>query len=74
MSIYTREELETMAQEWKAALSQLGSGAVKSYTIDGRSLTRYDLPDIRNMLQWIADQLAELNGSRRMVVRPMIRR
>ncbi len=74
MSICTREELEAMAASWKAALNALASGAVQSYSIDGRSLTRYDLPKIRSMLEWIAGQLAELDGSRRIVARPMIRR
>ena len=65
MSIWTKEELRKHIAEWKKALTAAATG--KSYTIaDGgtsRTLTRYDLLEIRKMLEWFEDELAKLEGS-----------
>lgn len=64
MTIWTREELTRLLAEWKKALSAAATG--KSYTIaDGgtsRTLTRYDLDEIRKMISWLEDELAQLEG------------
>lgn len=71
MSIFTQTELLELREQWKAALKACATG--KSYRIDDRELTRYDLDEIRRMLGWIEDQLAALSGrSASMLVRPRI--
>lgn len=64
MSIWTRQELVNLLAEWKKALMHAATG--KAYTIsDGgtmRTLTRYDLPEIRKMLSFLEDELAKLDG------------
>jgi len=70
--IYTEEELKTAIAEWKTALSLCATG--KSYQIDGRTLTRYDLSAIRTHLTWLQSQLDAVTGRRISCVRPMIRR
>lgn len=62
MSIWTREELLTLLADWKAAYRAASTG--KSYTISNRTLTRYDLPEIRNQLSYLENELAALNGRR----------
>lgn len=72
-AIYTREELQAEMSLWKKALSACATG--KSYSIDGRSLTRHDLPSIRQHLAWLQDQLAAIdNRANTYFVRPMFRR
>lgn len=72
-SIYTKEELHAEIAIWKKALAACATG--KSYTIDGRTLTRQDIPAIRSHLDWLADMLAAAeNRSSRILVRPVIRR
>lgn len=71
--IYTRKELSDAIAEWKAALTACSTG--KSYTIDGRSLTRYDLAEIRKHLAWLLELEAAMSGYNPMRrIRPMIRR
>lgn len=72
MSIYTIPELQEAISQWKTALSLCATG--KSYQIDGRTLTRYDLPAIRAHLTWLQSQLDAVTGRRITCVRPMIRR
>lgn len=72
MSIYTETELKEAIEQWKTALSLCATG--KSYQIDGRTLTRYDLAEIRAHLSWLQSQLDLAQGRRVVCVRPMIRR
>ena len=57
-------ELRARLDFWQSALSKLRAaylalvdGGVKSYVIDDRELTRFDLPDLKD-----DELLAELNG------------
>ena len=61
-SIWTREELLSLLADWKAAFRAASTG--KTYTIDGRALTRYELPDIRQQLTYLENELAALDGKR----------
>ena len=73
MSTFTRIELLELRERWKEALKACATG--KSYRIDDRELTRYDLDEIRRMLGWIEAQLAAVSGrSASMLVRPVVRR
>ena len=56
-TIWTREELLDLIACWKAA--------GKSYTVQGRTLTRYDLPEIRQQLVYLQGELAALDTGRR---------
>ena len=70
MSIWTREELHDLIAAWKAAYKAASTG--KSYTIQGRTLTRSDLPDIRKQLAYLENELATLDsgrGSKRVIMR-----
>lgn len=71
--LYSPDELAQAIADWKAALTACAAG--KSYTIDGRSLTRYDLDEIRRHLAWLLDLEEAMSGfgpTRR--IRPIIRR
>jgi len=50
----------------RAAYLALVDGGVKSYVIDDRELTRFDLPDLKNEIEdaekKVDELLAELNG------------
>ncbi|WP_165174639.1 DUF6148 family protein [Desulfovibrio sp. ZJ369] len=74
MSIWSREELLSLLADWKAAYRAASTG--KSYTIQGRALTRYDLPEIRNQLSFLENELAALDrgGKGPVFVRARIRR
>ena len=50
-TIWTREELLGLIACWKAAYKAASTG--KSYTVQGRTLTRYDLPEIRQQLVYL---------------------
>ena len=63
-TIWTREELLDLIACWKAAYKAASTG--KSYTVQGRTLTRYDLPEIRQ-------QLVYLQGARHRASRPHYR-
>lgn len=58
--LWTRSELLDLRNQWKAAYRAASTG--KSYQIDGRSLTRQDLEDIRAELDYIQQQLEALDG------------
>lgn len=68
-------ELESRLAFWKSALEKLQKaylalidGSVKSYRIDDRELTRFDLPELHDEIeaaQKMVDELTALLGSRR---------
>lgn len=66
MPAFTRQELLDLQSEWKKALMLAATG--KSYTLsDGgamRTLTRYDLPEIRKTIDWLNAELAALESGR----------
>ena len=62
MSIWTRAELTELIALWKAAYKAAATG--KSYTIEGRSLTRQDLPEIQKQLAYLESEIAALDGKR----------
>ena len=61
-SIWSREELLSLLADWKAAYKAASIG--KSYMIQGRTLTRYDLSEIRGQLSYLENELAALDGRR----------
>ena len=62
MSVWTREELLSLLADWKAAYKAASTG--KSYTIGSRTLTRYDLAEIRDQIDWISSELVALSRGR----------
>lgn len=60
-SIWTESELRELIAVWKKAYKAAATG--KSYTIQGRTLTRYDLPEIRKQLEYFQSQLDALSGN-----------
>lgn len=52
---------ETLALLYDA-YKKLSSGGVKSYMIDDRTLTRYNLPDIWDQIKALEDEIDELEG------------
>lgn len=62
MSAWTREELLSLLADWKAAYKAASTG--KSYTIGSRTLTRYDLAEIRDQIDWISSELVALSRGR----------
>lgn len=62
MSAWAREELLSLLADWKAAYKAASTG--KSYTIGSRTLTRYDLSEIRDQIDWISSELAALSRGR----------
>ena len=44
------------------AYRQLSSGGVKSYMIDDRQLTRYDLPDLMEQIKELEAEIDDLEG------------
>jgi hypothetical protein len=59
-SIWTEQELQEQINAWKQALLAASSG--KSYSINNRALTAYDLPEIRNQLEYLRNELALVQG------------
>lgn len=74
MNIWTRDELLTLLADWKAAYRAASTG--KSYAIGTRTLTRYDLPVIREQLVYLERELAALETGQRgpRMVRAVVRR
>lgn len=62
MFAWTREELLSLLADWKAAYKAASTG--KSYTIGSRTLTRYDLAEIRDQIDWISSELVALSRGR----------
>lgn len=60
--LWTKRELLELIAEWKAAYRAAATG--KSYSIGQRTLTRYDLSEIRNQLSFLESELAALSGRR----------
>ena len=65
----TRREIQTRLAFRKEALAllydayrQLSSGGVKSYMIDDRQLTRYDLPDLMEQIKALEAEIDDLEG------------
>lgn len=67
-TIWTREELLDLIACWKAAYKAASTG--KSYTVQGRTLTRYDLPEIRQQLVYLQGRAC---GARHRASRPHYR-
>jgi len=61
MSIWTHEELLDLIARWKAAYKAASSG--QSYSINGRSLTRQNLSEIRSQLDFLQRELDALTGN-----------
>lgn len=60
MSLWNRTELTALIADWKAAYKAASTG--RSYTIQGRTLTRYDLAEIREQLSWLQHELDALDS------------
>lgn len=61
-SIWTKEEIDEQICIYKEALKKCASGA--SYTIGSRSLTRQDIPVIREHLSYLERERAALTRGR----------
>lgn len=61
-SLWTHEELTSLIADYKAAYKAASTG--KSYSIDGRNLTRQDIPEIRKQLDYLQLELQKLAGQR----------
>ena len=59
-SIWTREELLEQIELYKKALKACATG--QSYTIGSRSLTRQDIAELRDHLEWLQGELAVLDN------------
>lgn len=64
-----KTEIRARLEFRKKALSRLRKayialldGGVKSYTIDDRQLTRFDLPDLKNAIEQMEDEVDELEA------------
>lgn len=55
---FRKEALERLYDAYK----QLSSGGVKSYLIDDRQLTRYNLPDIWEQIKALEAEIDDLEG------------
>lgn len=55
---FRKETLELLYDAYK----QLSSGGVKSYMIDDRTLSRYDLPDIMDQIKMLEAEIDDLEG------------
>ena len=57
---------ETTLDELYAAYTALVKGGVKSYTIDDRALTRFDIPALKQQIKEMEEEIAgledQLNG------------
>ncbi len=60
MSIWTKEELEEQIAAYKNALLTCSQG--KAYTIGSRSLTRSDMKEIKEMLDYFEEELNKLEN------------
>ena len=64
-----RTEIKVRLDFWQAALKRLRAaylalveGGVKSYTIDDRQLTRFDLPALQKEIEQAEDKVDELTA------------
>ena len=60
MSVWSREELLLLIADWKAAYNAVASGT--SYSIGTRSLTRQDVAEIRDQLDFLQRELEALDS------------
>lgn len=60
MAIFTSTEIEEQLAEWKTALKRCAAG--QSYEVEGRKLTRADLPEIRATLRFLDAERAKISG------------
>lgn len=60
MAIFTLTEIAEQKTAYKAALLKVSRG--QAYDIGGRRLTRADLPEIRETLEWLDKEEAKLGG------------
>ena len=67
MSIWTKEELEEQIALWKNAYSKASTG--QSYSIGSRTLTRYNLPEIRDQLKYLESERIKMTTNRRPLMR-----
>ncbi len=67
-------EVNAQLTLWWEALSKCSSG--QAYVIggvrNGRSLTRADLPEIRNTIDWLESKKAELESGNKINVRRVV--
>jgi hypothetical protein len=61
MAIYTLPEITAEIALWKSALSAISTTG-QAYQIGGRSLTRADLAEIRQHLEWLDARQTELTN------------
>ena len=64
--IVIRERLsywEGVYEKLQNALIALVEGGVKSYTIDDRQLTRFDIPDLMKEIEAVEQKIDELSGA-----------
>ena len=61
----TLAELTALQSATLAAITALTTGGVKSYSVNGRSLTRNDLSELRTSYEWVTSKIAELSAPRR---------
>lgn len=76
MAVFSKELCTQKLQTWLAAEDAIATG--QRYEIDGRSLTRADLYDVREQIKFWANQLAiceneENHGGRNRVYRFVLR-
>lgn len=68
--IWTKAELLSLLEDWKKAYKAASTG--KSYSIQGRTLTRYELTEIRAQIAYLEKELCKLegqSGSKRVLMR-----
>lgn len=58
--LWTLEEAQEMLEGWKNAYKAVMSA--KSYTIDGRTLTRQNIQEIKQEMQYWQDIIAQITG------------
>lgn len=61
----TAAELTELQSITFAAITALTTGGAKSYAINGRSLTKNDLSELREQYDWLSTQIAATNSSSR---------
>lgn len=64
-SAYTLTEAREMLAMWKECERQLVSGQVKSYQIGSRSLTMFDIKEVRNQIRMYSNLIEQLMGKKR---------
>lgn len=56
----TDEQLLTATRE---AIDALVQGGASSYTLNGRTVTKVDLPALRDTVEWLESRIARASGS-----------